>query len=150
MANIDKIKEQGNQATPLLPELQDVKLVISCKRIYGGPGIESLRIDGLKGKTDFMKFRDLIKNGELDYKRIDASLVEEQTRWKRMHKAYSVRYSTESGKTGLYIDFIVPGTSSNAVNIFLTIGMKDNDVEIYAYNASDLATRYDITAEFAN
>lgn len=151
MANIDKIKEQGNQAAPLLTELYDAKLVISCKRIYGGPGIESLKIDGLKGKTDFMKFRELIKNGKLDPNRIEVLLVEESTKYKRVYKAYSVRYSSEAaGRLDFYTHFIVPNAASNAVNLFLAIGMEDYTVKIYAYNASDLATRYDITAEFAD
>lgn len=151
MANIDKIKEQGNQAAPLLTELCDEKLVISCTRISGNPGIESLEINGLKGKTDFMKFRDLIRTGKLDYKRVEVLLVEESTKYKRVHKAYSVYYSSEvAGRLDFYTHFIVHNPASNAVDIFLTIGMEDFDVKIYAYNASDLATKYNITAEFAD
>ena len=64
MANIDKIKEQGNQAAPLLTELHDNELVIEFDSFSGV--LQGLTIFNLRGRKNILKYWGKVEMGELD------------------------------------------------------------------------------------
>ena len=71
--NIEKIKEQGNQAAPLLTELQDNELVISCDRFDGK--INDFTITNLRGRQKIISLLEKFKNGEIGGKDINLKFI---------------------------------------------------------------------------
>ena len=148
MANIDKIKEQGNQAAPLLTELHDNELVIEFDGFSGA--LPSLTISNLKGRKNILKYWDLLEKGEVKVEDIKVIVRNKSNQYPVAHSviecyetnnAFSVYFfvANMSGCTGLAIVEIMYSFSKSTGDYEFTV--KD-------YQVSAPQTKNDVTAEF--
>lgn len=155
MANIDKIKEQGNQAAPLLTELQhnesQNELVISCFTFTGT--IQSLQIDKLRGRQNIIRFLDKYKKGEIKVEDIKLKFVEVSD----IQSKVSIPIDMEIAKwpndslTFRIIKSGIAGLNESAI-IEFSYGNDSGDylLSVEAYPISNKNDIHTVTAEFAD
>lgn len=150
MANIDKIKEQGNQAAPLLTELHDNELVIS-----GGisGAFPSLSISNLKGRQNIISYLDKFEKGEIKAKDIDLKFTDTTLGYQKVWTPIDIQLYTYGGKKLIFriihndiaaagVPVIIEFTYSNSSGEY--------ELSVKAYKITDSNTKHDVTAEFTD
>ena len=156
MANIDKIKEQGNQAAALLTELHDNEmqneLVLSCSYFQGGPNINSVRIQDLKGRENSLGVLKRLKNKTLKIEDLTAKLQIGKGIVLK-NAGYAEYTDTPSYQQELTLGFLAYKIANDAALAYvvfyltLTYSTGNLDLQVYVYSTADLV-RHNVTAEF--
>ena len=147
--NIEKIKEQGNQAAPLLTELHDNELVIEFDG-FGGV-LPSLTISNLRGRKNILKYWGKVEMGELDARDIKVIVRSKSTQYQvansviecyETNNAFSVYFfvADMSGSVGLAIVEIK--------YLFSKSTGKNDELTVKDYQVTTPETKYNVTAEF--
>lgn len=157
MANIDKIKEQGNQAAPLLTELQDNetqnKLFLSCSSFQGGPNIDSVRIEKLKGRENSLDVLKRLKNKTLKIEDLTAELQIGYNGTVLKNAGYAKYTDIPGYQQELTLGFLAYKIATDATLAYvafyltLTYSTGDLDVQVYVYKTDDLVS-HNVTAQF--
>ena len=149
MANIDKIKEQGNQAAPLLTGLHDNELVIEYSVLGGSPS--SPQILNLRGRQNILKYWDLLEKGEVKADDIKVILNRSGFRYSVIKSFLILR---SSGNKEFYLAYIETDLVGNPGLYCVEIKYKfvktsgTYELKISASSVSAPQTKYDITTEF--
>lgn len=151
MANIDKIKEQGNQAAPLLTELHDNKLILSCSGIKGGGTLSNLGFENLRGRQNIIQLFEKYREGKIELKDIELRFVRETEIGQQVSLPIRmiISKSPEDSLEFSILDDSVPGLNSTIVfNFWFGNEGGDYKLHVKAYTLSNRAEKFAVEAQF--
>ena len=153
MANIDKIKEQGNQAAPLLTNIQNGKVVISLSDTNGE--LSDLTLEEFSGRKEILRIWGLFEKGEIEVSDIRPILIYEMAEhtiypacdyrvnlFENGNKEFSATFTDTAGQ--LSSDYAI------AISVLYEYKKASDSYELRVYvNTLDAVNnKHKVTAEF--
>ena len=146
--NIEKIKEQGNQAAPLLTELHDNELVIEFDYFSGV--LPSLTISNLRGRKNILKYWGKVEMGEIDARDIKVIVRSTSTQYQVAGSAIECYETNNEFSVYFFVTNMSGCTGLAIVEIKYSFSKSTGDYEfkVKDYQVSAPQTKNDVTAQF--